>query len=164
MVDYYKVLGVARDATRKEIRKAYLKLAKQHHPDHNAGASASEEKFKEIHEAYQTLSDEGKRKAYDEELLHPKSGRGGGASARKPGGSSAGRGGAAGNAGRRKTGGSGGGINFDDLASGFAAFYGFDPKTGQVTDEEGMSQFAGKKKKNLLDVSDMFEKFMGFKG
>lgn len=158
MVDYYKVLGVTRDATQKEIRKAYLKLAKQHHPDHNAGNSASEEKFKEIHEAYQTLSDEGKRKAYDEELLHPRSGRGGGASAKKPGG------GTGGNARRKKTGGSGGSVNFDDLASGFAAFYGFDPKTGQVTDEEGMSQFAGRKKKNPLDVSDMFERFMGFKG
>ena len=157
MVDYYQVLGVARDATQKEIRKAYLKLAKQHHPDHNAGASASEEKFKEIHEAYQTLSDEGKRKAYDEKLLHPKSGRGGGASAKKQDG------GTAGNTGRKKPS-SSGGINFDDLASGFAAFYGFDPKTGQVTDEDGMSQFAGRKKKNPLDVSDMFERFMGFKG
>ena len=64
--DYYAALGVAKDASQAEIKKAYRKLARQHHPDANKGDSASEEKFKEISEAYDVLSDETKRKEYDE--------------------------------------------------------------------------------------------------
>jgi len=61
--DYYKVLGVPETATDKEIRRAYRKLAKEHHPDSNPG---HEETFKEISAAYDVLSDDEKRKAYDE--------------------------------------------------------------------------------------------------
>ena len=64
--DYYKVLGVPKDAPTADIKKAYRKLARQHHPDANKGDSASEEKFKEISEAYDVLSDTTKRKEYDE--------------------------------------------------------------------------------------------------
>ncbi|MBV9290931.1 MAG: DnaJ domain-containing protein, partial [Frankiales bacterium] len=64
--DYYKSLGVAKDASQADIKKAYRKLARQHHPDANKGDSASEEKFKEISEAYDVLSDETKRREYDE--------------------------------------------------------------------------------------------------
>jgi molecular chaperone DnaJ len=64
--DYYAALGVSKDASQAEIKKAYRKLARQHHPDANKGDSASEEKFKEISEAYDVLSDETKRKEYDE--------------------------------------------------------------------------------------------------
>ncbi len=64
--DYYKVLGVNKDTNQDEIKKAYRKLAKQYHPDKNKGDKASEEKFKEISEAYQVVGNEENRKKYDE--------------------------------------------------------------------------------------------------
>jgi molecular chaperone DnaJ len=64
--DYYKVLGVPKDAPAADIKKAYRKLARQFHPDANKGDPAAEEKFKEISEAYDVLSDEKRRKEYDE--------------------------------------------------------------------------------------------------
>ncbi|MDD5368609.1 MAG: DnaJ C-terminal domain-containing protein [Anaerolineaceae bacterium] len=64
--DYYKVLGVERNATEQEIKKAYRKLALKFHPDRNQGDKAAEERFKEINEAYQVLSDKQKRARYDQ--------------------------------------------------------------------------------------------------
>lgn len=64
--DYYKVLGVDRKASEDEIKHIYRKLALDHHPDRNLGDKAAEEKFKEINEAYQVLSDVEKRKRYDQ--------------------------------------------------------------------------------------------------
>ena len=63
--DYYEVLGVAKTATQEEIKKAYRKLAVQFHPDKNPGDKSAEEKFKELGEAYDVISDEQKRAAYD---------------------------------------------------------------------------------------------------
>ena len=63
--DYYTVLGVSRSATEKEIKTAYRKLARKHHPDVNPGDKKSEELFKEIGQAYSVLSDADKRKKYD---------------------------------------------------------------------------------------------------
>jgi molecular chaperone DnaJ len=63
--DYYEVLGVARDASEEDLKKAYRKLAMQHHPDRNKGDTASEAKFKEANEAYDVLKDAEKRAAYD---------------------------------------------------------------------------------------------------
>jgi DnaJ-class molecular chaperone len=63
--DYYKTLGVSRNASSEEIKKAYRKLARRYHPDLNSGKKEAEEKFKEIQEAYEVLSKEDKRKAYD---------------------------------------------------------------------------------------------------
>src|SRR5690606_33394285 len=62
--DYYAALGVARDADADTIRKAYRKLARQHHPD-VSGAPQAEDRFKEVAEAYATLKDPEKRAAYD---------------------------------------------------------------------------------------------------
>lgn len=63
--DYYQTLGVDKNASAGEIKKAYRKLAMKYHPDHTKGDKASEEKFKKISEAYAVLSDEEKRKQYD---------------------------------------------------------------------------------------------------
>ena len=64
--DYYEVLGVNRDASDEDIKKAYRKLAMKHHPDRNPDNPKSEEHFKEAKEAYETLSDTQKRAAYDQ--------------------------------------------------------------------------------------------------
>jgi curved DNA-binding protein len=63
--DYYQILGVKKDASQDEIKKAYRKLAMKYHPDHTKGDKGAEEKFKKISEAYAVLSDKEKRKEYD---------------------------------------------------------------------------------------------------
>ena len=63
--DYYAVLGVGRDASEAEIKKAYRKLAMTYHPDRNNGEKAAEEKFKEVTEAYEVLTDPAQRATYD---------------------------------------------------------------------------------------------------
>lgn len=64
--DYYKLLGVEKDVSTKDLKKAYRRVAMKHHPDRNPGDKAAEEKFKEIAEAYEVLSDEQKRATYDQ--------------------------------------------------------------------------------------------------
>jgi len=64
--DYYEVLGINRDASEEDIKKAYRKLAMKHHPDRNPDNPKSEELFKEAKEAYEVLCDSGKRAAYDQ--------------------------------------------------------------------------------------------------
>ena len=80
--DYYEVLGVSREASEADIKKAYRKLARQYHPDVNTGDKTAEEKFKEINEAYEILSDQEKRARFDQ-FGHagndPNAGFGGGA-------------------------------------------------------------------------------------
>ena len=80
--DYYQTLGVGREATAAEIKKAYKKLAMKHHPDRNQGDKSSEKKFKELSEAYEVLSDDNKRQTYNQfghEGMDSRFGGGGGA-------------------------------------------------------------------------------------
>lgn len=146
MNELYKRLGVAPTATDIEIKKAYRKLAKQYHPDLNPGDAQAETRFKEVNEAYETLSDPDKRKSYDaaqQPTRQEQPGKRPGATRTAP----------------RPP--AGGPIDFSQMAGGFASFFGFDPETGDITDESKVS--GQSPKKNPLDMSDMFEKFMGFK-
>lgn len=68
--DYYAVLGVPKTATAAEIKKAYRKLARVHHPDRNAGNKSAERRFKEVNEAHEVLADPAKRSQYDELGVH----------------------------------------------------------------------------------------------
>src|SRR5262249_9855124 len=77
--DYYEVLGVSRDASEADIKKAYRKLARQHHPDRNPGDKQAESRFKEVQEAYDVLGDKNKRTQYDQfGHLGPQAGSNGG--------------------------------------------------------------------------------------
>ncbi len=64
-MDYYQVLGIARNASEKSIKEAYRRLARKYHPDHNPGDSGAEERFKQLQEAYETLKDARKRARYN---------------------------------------------------------------------------------------------------
>src|SRR5688572_4976039 len=75
--DYYATLGVSKDASEKEITRAYRKLAKEHHPDANPNNTKAEERFKEISAAYDVLGDAPKRREYDEVRRAAASGLGG---------------------------------------------------------------------------------------
>ncbi|MBR4083906.1 MAG: J domain-containing protein [Lachnospiraceae bacterium] len=139
--DYYKILGVPRDADDATLKKAFRKLAKQYHPDTNGGNAEAAKKFQDINEAYSVLSDEEKRKAYDEDKGEQSS--------------------AAGNAatGPKKT---------SQTANPFA---GFTQQNFKMDFGDMMFDEINKKKKesdknagvNLNDVSEQFASFFGFR-
>jgi molecular chaperone DnaJ len=123
--DYYGVLGVPKNASAAEIKKAYRKLAQQFHPDANPGNAEAEDRFKEISAAYDVLGDEEKRKSYDQVREMGSSGFGGfgpGGFGRQPGGPGGGW-----------PGGAGGGttyVNADDLGDLFGGLFGGGARAG----------------------------------
>lgn len=129
--DFYAVLGVAKDADTAEIKKAYRKLAKQYHPDRNAGDDAAEQKFKDVGEAHAVLSDPKERQEYDA----IRSMAGGGA--------------------RFTAGGPGGGAGFEDI---FSAFGGGGGGSRMRYSTGGGSPFAGggAGEPDLEDILSMF--------
>src|SRR6476620_1953679 len=77
-MDYYETLAVKRDASVDDIRKAYRKLARKHHPDLNPGDKSSEDRFKKVQEAYDVLSDPKKKQMYDQVGFYSENGAPGG--------------------------------------------------------------------------------------
>lgn len=145
MSDYYGRLGVSRHASLTEIKAAYRKLAKLHHPDANPGDQGAEQRFKQIVEAYEILSDEEKRKAYDEQ-----SGRARGTSSQgkqTPDRSQS----SARAEGER---------SFDPMSmrEQFEQFFGPARKASEKKSEQRKSPDSGQ---NPLDTSHLFEQFFG---
>lgn len=128
MKDFYQVLGVKPDAKPEEIKRAFQKLAKKHHPDANRGDKKCEERFKEISEAYETLSDPKKRAEYDEVRRYGGFGGFGGF------------GGTGGEGGRRRPTGGRPGTSSPGGQPGFDGFgdFGFDPNGGPNVDIEDL--------------------------
>ncbi|OXM85389.1 J domain-containing protein [Paenibacillus rigui] len=145
MSNYYEILGVERSAAPEEIKKAYKRLAKLHHPDVNAGSKQSELLFKQVSEAYQTLSDGSAREAYDARL-----------NAKETKGDTAPRGSKGSQAGAGRSGKEQPHWDMKEMEQQFERFFGYHPKTGE----------ADLKKKsggNPLDTTVLFEKYFGMK-
>ena len=124
-MNYYEILGVGRDVSEKDLKKAYKKLAKKWHPDLNRdNLKVAEEKMREINVAYETRRQTQKTAAQTS-----------------------------------------GKVDFENLNRNFASFFGFDPKTHKITNEDKLNTYTEERqrKKNPLDTTDMFERFMGFK-
>ena len=158
---FYEILGVDRNADKKTISKAYRKLAKEWHPDLNKDRlELAEKKMKEINEAYATLSNEVARIDYDKKLDAE-------ATRTKTSGKTAGRKPPPGSQKTSRTrtpGADASNVDFNNIHSSFESFFGFDPRTKEVTNEDKLNTFSqDKRKKNPLDTTDFFERFMGFK-
>lgn len=142
-MDYYKILGVPRDADEEQIKRAYRKKAKQYHPDLNPGNAEAEAKFKDIVEAYEVLGNAEKRREYDARQE------------RTAGfGQNTGQ-----NRTRDKSGVSAPQMNFGDFTRDMEKYFGFSFTADPAS--QGGQKAGGKK--NPLDVTDMFEAFMKMK-
>lgn len=144
MKNYYEVLEVSKDATREEIKKAFRRLAKKYHPDTNVNDATLTEKFHEINEAYNVLSDEKSRNEYDDKLINKgtkkeetksKSGN----SNQRP------------KATDMKS-------AMENLNAQFEDYFGFSANSSEVKED-----FLNKKQKNPLDTSQIFNSFFSTK-
>lgn len=149
--DYYKILGVREDASEEEIKKTYRITAKKYHPDANRGDDRAAEIFKEISEAYAVIGNGESRKEYDRRRAAETRGRAGGQYG--SGGETAAK--------SREHGGVAPGARYSDVTAGFEQFFGFNPKTKEA--EEKKMNPNKKTKANPIDMTEMFERYMGIK-
>lgn len=158
MENLYRVLGVPEDAAEDDLKLAYRKLAKKYHPDANPGDRECEKRFQAINEAYSILSSPEKRKKYDAEYrrFRAESGSASGAGTAYGAGSASGAGTAHGAASAKEQ---SSGIDFENIHRTFERFFGFNPDTKTVTNEQKLNPGA----RDPLDTTDLFERFMGIK-
>lgn len=143
-MDYYKILGISREASEEDIKKAYRRLSKKYHPDANIGNKAAEKLFMEISEAYSVLGDKEKRRIYDGEIQKDakrqtvKSGMTQ-KTAKEP-------------------------MQFDFFSMGFnfEKYFGFPPKEAKMDEKERKTTDG--RTANPIDTSNLFERYMGFQG
>lgn len=149
-MDYYTILGVPKGADEEQIKQAYRRMAKKYHPDLNPDDPQAEAKFKEIVEAYETLGDAQKRKAYD-----AKQDKAAGQS-RTAGQNSA----------KNRNGDFASQMDFGAFTKDMEKYFGFSFTGGTASQGQGSvpnGQKVGGAKKNPLDVTEMFETFMKMK-
>ena len=151
-MDYYTILGVPQQADDSQIKQAYRKLAKKYHPDLNPDNPAAEEKFKDIVEAYETLSDTAKRKKYDATLMQSSDTIGGAYTQDKTHSTQT--------ASKNNFGSFG---NFGNFTKDMERYFGFSFQTDQQQGKRSTGENTAKNKKNPLDVTEMFEAFMKIK-
>lgn len=137
--NYYEVLGVNRGASQDEIKKVFRKLAREYHPDVNPGDKAAEAKFKEINEAYSTLSDPSLKNTYDQRLDQGPFKQG--VTKRQS---------------TRQAEVNFQNMDFNNLDKDFERFFGFNPKTKEASIKK-------ETKKNPMDTRDFFEQYFGVK-
>ena len=141
MKTHYETLGVSRDATQEQIKLAYRKLSKKHHPDVSGGNKESEKIFLEVTEAYKVLKDQASREAYDARLDGASQGWGKGQASEKQ-------------SSRPQSTEKKPDFNMSNIEKNFEHFFGFNPKT-----KETGATLNKNVKKNPLDTTDLFERF-----
>ncbi|MGE7090743.1 J domain-containing protein [Lysinibacillus sp. NPDC048646] len=139
MKSHYEILGVSRQATQDQIKLAYRKLSKKHHPDVSGGNKESEKIFLEVQEAYKVLKDTASREAYDARL--DKAGQGTSYTNENTSKS------------RQQSTVNKQDFNMNDLEKNFEHFFGFNPKTKEMSAQNKST------KKNPIDTTDLFERF-----
>ena len=141
-MNYYQILGLQRDVSQEEIKKAYRRIAKQYHPDSNPGNREAEKKFKEASEAYEVLSNEEKRKNYDHKLTtewnkpKPTKPPENKTTVKQP-------------------------FPFFSTEESFEHFFGFCPLDNKT--DSGKNRKTSNTKTNPLDTTEMFERYMGIR-
>ena len=141
-MNYYQILGLQRDVSQEEIKKAYRRIAKQYHPDSNPGNREAEKKFKEASEAYEVLSNEEKRKNYDHKLTtewntpNPTKTAENKTTVKQP-------------------------FPFFSTEESFEHFFGFCPLDNKT--DSGKNRKTSNTKTNPLDTTEMFERYMGIR-
>ena len=141
-MNYYQILGLQRDVSQEEIKKAYRRIAKQYHPDSNPGNREAEKKFKEASEAYEVLSNEEKRKNYDHKLTtewnkpKPTKTAENKTTVKHP-------------------------FPFFSTEESFEHFFGFCPLDNKT--DSGKNRKTSNTKTNPLDTTEMFERYMGIR-
>ncbi|WP_438347736.1 DnaJ domain-containing protein [Paenibacillus sp. FA6] len=146
MTNYYHVLGIGREAQAAEIKQAYRQLAKRYHPDTNQGSEEATERFKQIHEAYEVLSNESSRQEYDARSSSTNSQQ-----------SQQHKNAPSGPSGRAKS--NPAAFNPEQMRKQFDQFFGYQGKSK----EESSQPKDGRNGTNPLDTSAMFDRYFGTK-